>query len=235
MSLCSSTIHGRVRRCQSDCRPSLGKTPSHSSLRCRNGESIESASKTARRDRQDRADGKGGWPEVAPVEGDYRRARASTAGGTEAGAIGLGGVAAVARARDRHGLSVRCARGRRPLPVARVEAPTATRCRQARHVDPRQPLFAGHRQVEEGRAPPFLVHLDQLAPAPLRTSDSETVINLIGNTTNRGGLVVRARLDHRRYPTGMKISKTELRELRIERDDCHGDWNYVISSREWRP
>ena len=35
----------------------------------------------------------------------------------------------------------------------------------------------------------------------------ETVINLIGNTTNRGGLVVRVRLDRRRYPTGKKISK----------------------------
>jgi hypothetical protein len=32
---------------------------------------------------------------------------------------------------------------------------------------------------------------------PLQTY--ETIINLIGNTTNRGGLVVRARLDRRRY------------------------------------
>ena len=39
---------------------------------------------------------------------------------------------------------------------------------------------------------------------PLRTY--ETVINLIGNTTNRGGLVVRARLDRRSYPTGKKVS-----------------------------
>jgi hypothetical protein len=38
---------------------------------------------------------------------------------------------------------------------------------------------------------------------PLRTY--ETVINLIGNTTNRGRLVVRARLDRRRYPVGKKI------------------------------
>ena len=30
----------------------------------------------------------------------------------------------------------------------------------------------------------------------------ETVVNLISNTTNRGGLVVRARLDRRKYPTG---------------------------------
>jgi len=68
---------------------------------------------------------------------------------------------------------------------------------------------------------------------PLRTY--ETIINLIGNTTNRGGLVVRARLDRRRYPTGKKISKKQLRELRIERDDFHGDWNYVIRPRIDRP
>jgi hypothetical protein len=59
----------------------------------------------------------------------------------------------------------------------------------------------------------------------------ETVINLIGNTTNRGGLVVRVRLDRRRYPTGKKISKKELRELKVEREEFHGEWNYVIRSR----
>ena len=64
---------------------------------------------------------------------------------------------------------------------------------------------------------------------PLRTY--ETVINLIGNTTNRGGLVVRVRLDRRRYPTGKKISKKELRELKVEREEFHGEWNYVIRSR----
>jgi hypothetical protein len=67
---------------------------------------------------------------------------------------------------------------------------------------------------------------------PLRTY--ETVISLIGNTTNRGGLVVSARLDRRRYPIGKKISNKELRELRIERDDFHGDWNYVIRPRTER-
>ena len=65
---------------------------------------------------------------------------------------------------------------------------------------------------------------------PLRTY--ETIVSLIGNTTNRGGLVVRARLDRRRYPTGKRVSDKELRELRIERDDFHGDWNYVIKPRE---
>jgi len=64
---------------------------------------------------------------------------------------------------------------------------------------------------------------------PLRTF--ETIVSLISNTTNRGGLVVRARLDRRRYPTGKKVSKKELRELKIERDKFHGDWNYVIRPR----
>jgi hypothetical protein len=64
---------------------------------------------------------------------------------------------------------------------------------------------------------------------PLRTY--ETVVNLIANTTNRGGLVVRARLDRGNYPTGKKIPPKELRALKIERDDFHGDWNYVIKPR----
>ena len=40
---------------------------------------------------------------------------------------------------------------------------------------------------------------------PLRTF--ETVVSLISNTTNRGGLVVRARLDRRNYPTGKKVRR----------------------------
>ena len=65
---------------------------------------------------------------------------------------------------------------------------------------------------------------------PLRTY--ETVVNLIANTTNRGGLVVRARLDKRRYRTGKKIPKKEFATINIERDRWHGDWNYVIRPRK---
>jgi len=64
---------------------------------------------------------------------------------------------------------------------------------------------------------------------PLRSY--ETVISLIANTTNRGGLVVRARLDRRKYPTGKKVTTKQLRALNIERDDFHGDWNYVLRPR----
>ena len=65
---------------------------------------------------------------------------------------------------------------------------------------------------------------------PLRSY--ETVVNLIANTTNYGGLVVRARLDRRNYPTGRKVSAKEFSALKIERDDFQGDWNYVIRPRE---
>lgn len=67
---------------------------------------------------------------------------------------------------------------------------------------------------------------------PLRTF--ETIINLIGNTKNWGGLVVEARLDRRKYPTGRKIAPEELRALKIEPDDFHGDWNYLIRPRSGR-
>jgi hypothetical protein len=65
---------------------------------------------------------------------------------------------------------------------------------------------------------------------PLRTY--ETVISLIGNTSNSGGLVVRARLDRRHYPTGKRVTKRELRALKVEPDDFHGEWNYVIRPRK---
>jgi hypothetical protein len=64
---------------------------------------------------------------------------------------------------------------------------------------------------------------------PLRSY--ETVVKLISNTTNRGGLVVRARLDRRKYPIGKKVSAKEMRALSIERNDFHGDWNYVVRPR----
>jgi Rhodopirellula transposase DDE domain len=65
---------------------------------------------------------------------------------------------------------------------------------------------------------------------PLRTY--ETVVNLIANTTNRGGLVVRARLDRRKYPIGKKIPAKDFKTINIEPDGWHGDWNYVVRPRK---
>lgn len=64
---------------------------------------------------------------------------------------------------------------------------------------------------------------------PLRTY--ETIINLIGKTTHQGGLAVHAQLDLGSYPTGAEVSDEEMHALRIERDEFHGDWNYVLKPR----
>ena len=64
---------------------------------------------------------------------------------------------------------------------------------------------------------------------PLRTY--ETVVNLIGGTTTSSGLVVRARLDQRRYPIGQDVSPREMRALNIQPHTFRGDWNYVVGPR----
>ena len=84
--------------------------------------------------------------------------------------------------------------------------------------------------MEQGRARLFSFISINGRGRPLRTY--ETVVNLIANTTNRGGLVVRARLDRRSYPIGKMVSAQELRELNTERDAFHGDWNYVLRPQE---
>ncbi len=64
---------------------------------------------------------------------------------------------------------------------------------------------------------------------PLRTY--ETVVNLIGNTTTRMGLIVRAALDRGSYPTGKRVSEKDMRLLNLKRDPFHGDWNYSLLPR----
>jgi hypothetical protein len=59
----------------------------------------------------------------------------------------------------------------------------------------------------------------------------ETVVNLIGSTRTTKGLRVKARLDKRQYPTGVEITKVEMRSLALRHDDFHGDWNYVLEPR----
>ena len=57
------------------------------------------------------------------------------------------------------------------------------------------------------------------------------IVNLIGNTTTRTGLKVRAGLDLKSYPTGIKVSDEELAEVNVEKDKFHGEWNYRIIPR----
>jgi hypothetical protein len=61
--------------------------------------------------------------------------------------------------------------------------------------------------------------------------DYETVVNLIGSTTTSKGLKVKARLDRRRYRTGVSVSQAAMHQLHLIRSDFHGDWNYVLKPK----
>src|SRR5216683_8187346 len=53
------------------------------------------------------------------------------------------------------------------------------------------------------------------------------IVNLIGHTTTRTGLTVRADLDTGAYPTGVKISDAELAAVQLQPATFHGNWNYA--------
>jgi uncharacterized membrane protein len=60
----------------------------------------------------------------------------------------------------------------------------------------------------------------------------EVMVNLIGSTTTRKGLKIRAEMDENEYQTGIKISDKEMAELKIKKEDFHGEWNYKIYPRK---
>jgi len=59
----------------------------------------------------------------------------------------------------------------------------------------------------------------------------EAVVNLIGSTTTRGGLKVKALLDTTSYEPGQKIPDADMRALRLKPHTFHGDWNYTLEPR----
>lgn len=61
---------------------------------------------------------------------------------------------------------------------------------------------------------------------PLR--DYETIVNLIAGTTTAKGLTVKCRLDRRKYPTGRRVTDQEMRQVNLQPNKFHGEWNYVI-------
>jgi len=54
------------------------------------------------------------------------------------------------------------------------------------------------------------------------------IVNLIAATTTPTGLRVRARLDTRRYPSGLTVSREAVDAVQLRPDAFHGDWNYTI-------
>jgi transposase len=58
-----------------------------------------------------------------------------------------------------------------------------------------------------------------------------TVIELIGATTTRAGLKIKAERDTEWYPTGVKISDADMAALPLTPHDFHGDWNYTLAAQ----
>jgi hypothetical protein len=56
----------------------------------------------------------------------------------------------------------------------------------------------------------------------------EVIVNLIGNTTTKTGLTVRAALDPNRYETGIEVSDEQLARVNWTPAQFHGEWNYTI-------
>jgi hypothetical protein len=56
----------------------------------------------------------------------------------------------------------------------------------------------------------------------------EVIVNLIAHTTIQAGLRIRAELDRRTYPAGIKIPDEQFDALHLKLAKFHGDWNYAL-------
>ena len=64
---------------------------------------------------------------------------------------------------------------------------------------------------------------------PLTSYD--VIITTIGAVTTKTGLDVRAVLDENKYPTGLKISDAQMKDIEdrcLARHEFHGEWNYAL-------
>ena len=57
----------------------------------------------------------------------------------------------------------------------------------------------------------------------------DVVVNLIGATKTASGMRVKARLDTRKYPTGVQVPDEEMKALNLKPHRFHGDWNYTLA------
>jgi transposase len=56
----------------------------------------------------------------------------------------------------------------------------------------------------------------------------EVIVNLIADTTTQTGLRVQAELDTGTYPTGIKVTEQQFKNIRLQQAAFHGEWNYTI-------
>jgi transposase len=58
--------------------------------------------------------------------------------------------------------------------------------------------------------------------------DYRTIVNLIGGTKTKTGLTVKAYLDRKTYPRGIKVASKEMKALNLKPHKFHGEFNYTI-------
>jgi len=63
-------------------------------------------------------------------------------------------------------------------------------------------------------------------------TDLVTIVNLIAATTTKAGLKVSCELDENEYKKGIVVSDEEMNNLKITKNNFHGEWNYTISPQE---
>jgi Rhodopirellula transposase DDE domain len=59
-------------------------------------------------------------------------------------------------------------------------------------------------------------------------TEYQVIIDTISATTTATGLTVEAMLDDNTYPTGVKISKAQMKAVPLTPHQFHGEWNYTI-------
>ena len=57
----------------------------------------------------------------------------------------------------------------------------------------------------------------------------ESIIQLIGSTTTRGGLKIKAKIDKKKYEKGKKVSDEEFNSINVIGNRVLPKWNYFIS------
>jgi transposase len=60
----------------------------------------------------------------------------------------------------------------------------------------------------------------------------EVIVHLIANTMTQEGLKIRAELDKRTYPAGIRVTDAELAQVNLKPNRFHGDWNYAIQPKK---
>jgi hypothetical protein len=60
----------------------------------------------------------------------------------------------------------------------------------------------------------------------------QVIVSLIAATTTRKGLKVHAEIDDRSYPAGIRVPDADMNQIKLRRDEFHGEWNYEILPRK---